>query len=246
MSPRIGICGITGKLGQEIVDALKPTLPAGGYTRNPDLLTAGMTNDLTKLYELSDVILDVSHPTLTQKICETIPKGKYLVIGTTGLSEAIWDLIAQTAQRVPVLYSANFSVAMTVLTHISGLIARHLPDYMIDITDMHHSDKRDAPSGAAQELARVMASARQWSRQHIKTTLLHDPRDPDTIHIGSHRAGGIPGTHTVYFSSSQEQLTIAHQAFSRRAFAEGAILAAQWIQKQPLGLYSMANVLGMS
>lgn len=163
-----------------------------------------------------------------------------LVCGTTGLTAEDMKTLKRYARSNAVVYDANMSVGITVLKQV--LSATHAmlgSDFDAEIVESHHRNKRDAPSGTALALAREIAGADETVVGRGRRRV----RERGGVHIHSVRAGGIPGDHSIVFSSEEEVLTLSHRALTRVVFARGALRAARFLASRSSGLYSMKNVL---
>jgi 4-hydroxy-tetrahydrodipicolinate reductase len=175
--------------------------------------------------------------------------GARAVIGTTGFSAAQREEIAALARRAPIMLAPNMSVAVTLAFKLLPIMARALgEDYDVEITEIHHRFKKDAPSGTAVRMAELVAEA--LGRDLDKTGVygregLPGERTRQEIGVMSLRSGDVVGEHTVSFGTLGERLELTHRAHSRDTFARGALRAARWVAGQPPGLYSMADVLGL-
>jgi 4-hydroxy-tetrahydrodipicolinate reductase len=153
------------------------------------------------------------------------------VIGTTGHSNEQRGTIEETARSLPIVFASNFSIGVNVLFWLTRKAAERLgSDFDAEIIETHHEMKKDAPSGTANTLAEILKTSRKISVE---------------IPIESVREGEVVGEHTVIFSGPAERLELTHRAANREIFARGALRAAEWIIGQPLGLYSMQDVLGL-
>ena len=176
--------------------------------------------------------------------------GARAVIGTTGFSAAQREEIAALARRAPIMLAPNMSVAVTLAFKLLPIMARALgEDYDVEITEIHHRFKKDAPSGTAVRMAELVAEA--LGRDLDKTGVygregLPGERTRQEIGVMSLRSGDVVGEHTVSFGTLGERLELTHRAHSRDTFARGALRAARWVAGQPPGLYSMADVLGLA
>jgi 4-hydroxy-tetrahydrodipicolinate reductase len=176
--------------------------------------------------------------------------GARAVIGTTGFSPAQRTEIAALAQHAAIMQSPNMSVAVTLAFKLLPIMARALgDDYDVEITEIHHRFKKDAPSGTAVRMAELVAEA--LGRDLAKVGVygregLPGERSPQEIGVMSLRSGDVVGEHTVSFGSLGERLELTHRAHSRDTFARGALRAARWVASRPPGLYSMADVLGLA
>jgi 4-hydroxy-tetrahydrodipicolinate reductase len=172
-----------------------------------------------------------------------------MVIGTTGHSKEDRTRIEAFSARIPMVLSSNYSTGVNTLFWLTRKAAEILgPDFDLEIVEMHHRLKRDAPSGTAKTLAEILAAVR---RQQLDKVLRHGrsgivgERTATEIGMHSVRGGDVVGDHTVIFAGPGERVELTHKASSRETFANGALRAAQWVVKQPPGLYDMQNVLGL-
>lgn len=175
--------------------------------------------------------------------------GVPLISGTTGLDAGARAALAEAARHIPVLHAANMSVGVSVLTALVEQAARALgPGFDVEIAELHHRHKRDAPSGTALRLGEAVAEGRG---QHLADHAIHaregqtGPRPAGGIGFAVLRGGEVVGEHTVHFLGDGERLELAHRAESRNNFAQGALRAARWLPGQPPGLYGMRDVLGL-
>ena len=177
------------------------------------------------------MVIDFSLAEATESVCRACAaKGKPLVLGTTGHSAAQKSAIDSAAAKIPLVSAANFSVGVNVLFALTRYATELLgKDFDIEVIELHHRTKKDAPSGTARRLIEI----------------LQEQRDRNQIPAHSIRAGDIVGEHTVLFAGPGERLELTHRAASRETFAVGALRAARWVVDQPAGLYSMQDVLGL-
>jgi 4-hydroxy-tetrahydrodipicolinate reductase len=196
------------------------------------------------------VLVEFSAPEATLghlRLCAE--RGGRAVIGTTGFSPAQRQEIASLAARVPIMLASNMSVGVTVALKLLPLMAKALgEDYDVEISEIHHRFKKDAPSGTALSMAEVVAAA--LGRDLAKVAVhgrqgLPGERTRSEIGVLSLRSGDVVGEHTVSFGSLGERVELTHRAHSRDTFARGALRAVRWIADRPPGLYSMADVLGL-
>ena len=176
--------------------------------------------------------------------------GAALVIGTTGFDDELKSKVEAAAEKIPIIYGTNMSVGMNVLFALVGKAAKMLgDDYDIEIVEQHHKFKKDAPSGSAITLAEKICEA---TGRDVKKSLVFGREGQDALRqegqIGIHavRAGGIAGRHQVIYSNAGETVSLGHIAHGREGFAQGALRAAQWLIDKEAGLYTMADVLGIS
>ncbi|HEY0136833.1 MAG TPA: 4-hydroxy-tetrahydrodipicolinate reductase [Nannocystis sp.] len=200
----------------------------------------------------SSVVVDFSLAQATEaNVRKCADAGVPLILGTTGLQKTTRELLRAAAKDIPIVSAANFSVGVTLLTKIAGLVAQSLGEqWDAEILEIHHSHKRDAPSGTALRIAKAVAKA---TGRDLETALRSDradaharPREAGEIGISAIRGGDSVGEHTLMFLTDGERLELTHRATDRAIFARGALRAAQWVVDQPPGLYSMADVLGLS
>jgi 4-hydroxy-tetrahydrodipicolinate reductase len=193
------------------------------------------------------VVIDFSLPEGTAELVERAGD-QALVVGTTGLSPATESALRAHAARAPTLVASNFSTGVNVLMALVGQAAAALPDYDIEIVEMHHRHKRDAPSGTALALGRAAAAARGVD---LDAVAAHGrsgetgERPVGQIAFHALRGGGVIGDHSVYLAGPAERVLLGHAATTRAAFALGALRAARWIADQPPGWYTMRDVLGI-
>jgi len=217
------------------------------FTVEKDVL---VTNNTKTLLEESDVVIDFTLPEGTEKLLETALGGypTPLVIGTTGLSEHQRNLMEDAAQYMPILYATNMSLGVAILNKLAALASEALSDFDAEIVEMHHRYKKDAPSGTALTLAEHVARARGLDLDKVRVSGRDGnigERTKDEIAVMALRGGDIVGRHTVGFYNDGEFIELNHTATSRDTFAKGAIKAAKWLVKQPNGLYSINDCLGI-
>jgi len=200
--------------------------------------------------ENADVVIDFTTPEVTlYNIERACAIGRPMVIGTTGLSKEGEEKIRKCAERIPCVFSPNMSVGVNLIFRILRDMAKVLGDeYDVEIVEAHHRHKKDAPSGTAMQMARILADAlgRDLSKvgRFCRYGMIGD-REKKEICIQSLRAGDIIGDHTVLFGGMGERIEITHRAHSRDNFARGAVRAAMWVINQRPGLYDMMDVLGL-
>ncbi len=172
--------------------------------------------------------------------------GKRIILGTTGFTDEQNKKIRTVVEnKVPAVFSPNYSVGVNVLFKLAEVLKSFPQDYHFSISEIHHTAKKDAPSGTALKLGAIVSDIRGY------TTTVHGRegtslRKPEELEIVAMRAGGVPGIHDLIVAGPYEMLRIEHTAFSRNVFAQGAVYAAEWLSKQTApGIYSMATVLGL-
>ena len=240
---RIGIIGSAGRMGQAIAEVLEASAHefAGG-------VDAG--GNVANLAESSDALVDFSAPSaLEANLHAAIGAGIPLVIGTTGLGDTHHTAIDNAARAVPVLQTGNTSLGVTLLAHLVKQAASKLgPDWDIEIVEMHHRHKVDAPSGTALLLGEAAAKGRRIDLS-ANTESGRDghtgARKVGAIGFAALRGGSVAGEHSVILAGEQERLTLSHSAENRLIFARGAIRAAEWLIGKPAGRYTMDDVLDL-
>ena len=247
---KIGLLGALGRMGQAIA-ATAPELGAeiaGGIDKDGAVI--GSHGDAKALAAASDVLIDFSSPSALQAhLHAAVAAGCPIVIGTTGLGEDHHRAIDAAAAKVAVLQSANTSLGVNLLSHLVQQAASRLgPDWDIEILEMHHRHKVDAPSGTALLLGAAAAAGRKGNAKDLNRLdrmAVTKAREPGTIGYASLRGGSVAGDHVVIFASDEERLELGHRAENRRIFARGALHAALWLAGKPAGRYAMRDVLGL-
>jgi 4-hydroxy-tetrahydrodipicolinate reductase len=240
---RVLLLGAKGRMGQAIAAAASK---AGAE------IVAGLDlgDDLAAHVNSCDVVIDFSHPNASSELSRICREAKKpAVIGTTGHSKEERAAIEALAVSVPVVLSPNFSVGVNALFWLTRKAAQMLgDDFDLEITEMHHRLKKDAPSGTAKKLAEILCEVRglDYAKnvRHGREGLVGE-RPAKEIGMQSLRGGDVVGDHTVIFAGAGERLELSHKAASRETFALGALRAARWIVNKPPGLYSMEDVLGL-
>lgn len=197
----------------------------------------------------ADVVIDFTAPAASvQHARACAARGVGLVVGTTGLSPEQKAELAAAAKRIPLLLAPNMSVGVNVLFRLVGEAARALGSgYEVEIVEMHHRMKRDAPSGTALRLAEVAAKALDLDARAAAVYERHGDtgaRKGGSIGLQALRGGDVVGDHTVYFLADGERLELTHRATSRDNFARGAVRAARFVARNKPGLYDMQDALG--
>ena len=262
---KIGITGITGKMGQIVAKEVLANelldLSSALARPNSDLvgkdvgefLNIGktgiiITDSLEKLFDKSDVVIDFSSKQLTME-CARIAseKHKTLISGTTGLTEEDLNKIKEYAKNTQILWSSNMSLGVNVLLNLVEETASILRnDYDVDILDIHHRLKKDAPSGTAVSLGKAIAKGKGWDFNSSFTNERNGLRPDGKIGYSVVRAGDSAGEHRVMFSGINETLELSHKSTSRIIFVKGAIRATFWINGKPNGFYTMQDVLKLN
>jgi len=238
------ITGSKGRMGRALLacSAHDPELQVVGQIDQGD--------DLGSVIGQADVVIDFSSHSATPGIAVLCARhNKAMVIGTTGHSDEGKSQIADFKSKIPIVLSSNFSMGVNTLFWLTRKAAEILgAGYDLEIVEMHHRLKRDAPSGTARTLAEILAEVR---KQQLDKAVRHGragivgERTAEEIGVHSVRGGDVIGDHTVIFATSGERLELTHKASNRETFAQGALRAAKWVRSQPAGLYDMQDVLGL-
>ena len=253
---RIGIFGAAGRMGRAIVEAAAQAglMISGGTDNAPEgreiLPGLPIGTDPRAVAEMSDILIDFSVPgALSAHLDACIAARKPIVIGTTGLEPVHHDLIDRAAALIPVLQTGNTSLGVNLLAALVEQAAARLgDDWDIEIVEMHHRHKVDAPSGTALLLGEAAARGRGIALdQHSERGRdgITGARAPGAIGFASLRGGSVAGDHQVILAAEGERIEIGHRAESRAIFARGAVRAAHWLAGQPPGRYDMKSVLGL-
>jgi 4-hydroxy-tetrahydrodipicolinate reductase len=222
---RVAVAG-AGRMGKAIargLDAQADMSLVGNWRRG---------DDLDALVRKADVVIDFSLPEATAEVVAAVLRhDKPLVCGVSGLDERQLARIKEAAAILPVVYDRNMSLGIAVLDRVVRDAAASLGmDFEVDISDVHHVHKVDAPSGTALKLGEAIAAAR-------------GEQGTGSVRFSSERRGEVPGDHDVVLSSPTEKLTFGHSVATRQVFADGALRAARWVIGRPAGLYRMGDVL---
>jgi 4-hydroxy-tetrahydrodipicolinate reductase len=266
---RIGVLGCAGRMGRAVIGqvlAAEGCTLSGGVDRphhpalGQDLGTlagvdpVGMTvsDDAAALIENADVVIEFSAPDATAAhVALAAACGAGHVIGTTGLSEAQEQAIRAAARRTAIMRAANMSLGVNLLLDLTERVARALgPEaFDIEVLEMHHRHKVDAPSGTALALGQAAARGRGVDLTEVADRGrdgLTGARKTGAIGFAALRGGDVVGDHVVIFAGTGERIELAHRATDRRIYAQGAVTAARWLDGRPPGLYGMADVLGLA
>ena len=265
---KLSIIGATGRMGQMLVRAamekndfdLVGLLEVEGHnligTKGNELFPElkkdlFFSDSLEEILEISDVIIDFSNPKNSVDVAVKAAKFKVVdVIGTTGFSKSQLKQIEKASKNTTLIRAGNMSLGVNILTGVTEKIAEALDDdFDIEIVEMHHNKKIDAPSGTALMLGDAVANAKRQTLDSLKDGQrdgIIGPRKKGKIGFSVIRGGDIVGNHSVIFAGQGEQITITHNATDRMIFARGAIKAAKWGMTAPNGEYSMKDVLKLN
>lgn len=268
MPRRVLVTGVTGRMGAAVLRAVRSdvrfllvggTVRAGRGLAGQDAGTvAGLGALGARVFEDAseasaearpEVVIDFSSPDFTAEWADLCAKsGAALVVGTTGLSAAVRETLDRAARSAPVVLSPNMSVGINVLLDVASHLVRVLGDsWDVEVLELHHRQKRDAPSGTALRLAEALARAAGRDAASFRLARAGEvgPRTSGEIGLQTLRGGDVVGEHTVFFLTDGERIEVTHRATSREQFARGAVRAAAWATAQEPGLYSMRDVLGL-
>jgi 4-hydroxy-tetrahydrodipicolinate reductase len=258
MSIRIAIAGIAGRMGQALVSSAGADVAIAGGSERPGSPALGVapggwtvSDSAAKAAQAADVWIDFTTPTASLDALEQLKLTavKAAVVGTTGLSAAEEQQIAEHAKRIAIVRDRNFSLGVNLMIGLVEQVAARLgEDWDIEITESHHRRKVDAPSGTALMIGEAAARGRGAPLNDLRVPP-HDgqtgARKTGAVGFSVIRGGGIIGDHEAAFISDEEILSISHRALDRAIFAKGAIAAAKWAAGQKPGLYTMWDVLGL-
>jgi 4-hydroxy-tetrahydrodipicolinate reductase len=254
---KIGIGGALGRMGRAVTALAllrEGVVLAGRFDRPGETQGDDSRPTLSAIHEVlaaSDVVIDFSTGTASATLARAAAArgGPALVIGATGLDAGEEGAVAEAARAIPIVKSGNYSLGVNVLAGLVEQAARRLPPEVwdIEVLEVHHRRKVDAPSGTALLLAQAAARGRGRGLDDIALpprTGITGPRAEGAIGFASLRGGGVVGDHSVIFAAEEESLTLSHSARDRGLFARGALEAALWVAGKPPGLYDMIDVLG--
>ena len=234
------VCGANGAMGQLVQKSLKGQ--AAGLVSLDGL--GGVPKTFGELGNVNaDVIIDFSHHSAIAGVMDYAVANKIaVVVGTTGHTEAEKALIYKAAEQIPVFFSGNMSLGIAVLCRLAKQAAAALPDADIEILEVHHNRKVDAPSGTAKMLYEAVKEARPQATAHCGRAG-EGKRTPDEVGISSLRMGNVVGIHEVHICTNNQTLTLRHEAHDRGMFADGAVEAAEFLVGKAPGLYNMTGLL---
>jgi 4-hydroxy-tetrahydrodipicolinate reductase len=251
---KIAVCGAAGRMGSAIraLALADKDVRLAGLVESKGHKLSGKTldgvavvDDVRAVLSGADVVIDFTHADAALKTAAAVAGArKALVLGTTGiLGKAREELKA--VKGIPVVWSANMSVSGNVLFDLAERLSGLLPDYDVEIAEVHHNQKKDAPSGTAQRLAEGVARARKSHNFVYGREGQTGARGSGEIGVHALRGGDVVGDHTVYFFGKGERIELVHRVTARDAFAHGALVAAKWAAGRKPGLYDMRDVLGL-
>jgi 4-hydroxy-tetrahydrodipicolinate reductase len=262
---KLCVAGATGKMGSAVLrEAASKGFQIAGAIEAPDNACVGKSlrelgicdsdtriagsDDINEAVKDADVYITFTTPAAEVLNIPAVARlGKRIVLGTTGFTEEQTRQVRDAVtNRVPAVFSPNFALGVNVLFKLAQTLKSFPPEYNFSISEIHHTGKKDAPSGTAKKLGEIIADIRGYS------IIIHgregiSPRKPEELEISALRAGGVPGIHDLIVAGPYEMLRIEHVAFSRSVFAQGAVYAAEWISKQSEPkIFSMEDILSFS
>lgn len=246
---KIGVTGYNGRMGRVITEQVmadKSVELSHAYCRiGPD--APNFTDDVATLFADSNVVIDFTKP---EAMKTHLPMARQyqvpMVIGSTGLSAEHKALFNEYARDVPIVYAPNMSVGINImLSLIEKAAALHGESYDVEISELHHRHKADAPSGTAIALGESVQKGRGLAVDSSGFKCRTAAHIPGEIGFAVMRGGEVTGDHSVHFIGDEEIMTITHRALNTKMYATGAIKAAKWITGKEPGLYNMRDVLGI-
>ncbi len=235
------LCGANGAMGQLLQQRLSDELVAKVSLDGEN----GVPRTFQELGEVdADVIVDFSHHSAVAEVLDYAKKmGCAVVIGTTGHTEEEKELIFRAAEQIPVFYAGNMSLGVAVLCKMAKQTAAYFPEADIEIVEIHHTRKVDAPSGTAHMIFDAIREVRPNAYENCGR-VGEGKRQKDEIGISSLRMGGIVGIHEVHICTPSPTITLRHEARDRGMFADGAVDAARFVTGKAPGRYNMSDLMG--
>ncbi|MDA7915732.1 4-hydroxy-tetrahydrodipicolinate reductase [Verrucomicrobia bacterium] len=241
---KVVICGSKGRMGQMLIECAS-RMDGIEFVTGVDI-----GESLADVIDSCDVVIDFSVHLMTYDVaCICAEHGKALVIGTTGHEDDARARILAFQEKIPIVWASNFSTGVNTLFWLTKKAAEILgPDFDLEVVEMHHHHKVDAPSGTARTLGEILCKVRdlQYNEdiKHGRSGIV-GARNKSEIGMHSLRGGDVVGDHTVIYAQDGERVELTHKASSRATFANGALRAAMWATNKEAGLYDMQNVLGL-
>ena len=244
MALKVLINGARGRMGQMLIACARNE---AGLEISAQV---DVGDDFAAALAQCDAVIDFSHhSTVEPVLARCVEAKKTLVIGTTGHTDAQVAAIRHSAAHIPLVFAPNYSIGVNTLFWLTRKAAEILgPGFDLEVVEMHHRLKKDAPSGTAKKLAEILAEVRELQYnddvRHGRHGIVGERTDTE---IGMHaiRGGDVVGDHTVIYAAQGERVELTHKASSRETFAHGALRAAVWAHGKPAGLYDMQDVLGL-
>ena len=258
---KVGVVGCLGRMGQAIVEAVgtedNAEVSAGSeVSTHPGVgsalpgSTVSVGDSAKAVFEASDVVIDFTPPGNTAAHAALAAEtGTSLVVGTTGLSDLDEAALDEASKATVIIQAGNYSLGVNLLKALTKQVASKLgTDWDIEIVEMHHKHKVDAPSGTAVMLGESAAEGRGKTLSELRADVregITGEREEGSIGFAALRGGSVIGEHDVIFASPSERITLSHKAENRNLFADGAVRAALWTKDAQTGRYSMMDVLGL-
>ena len=253
---KVGVFGANGRVGKLLLENLKEAQDMSlssvyvrselNFSVDPSVL---ITTDLKSFLNACDLVIDFSLPDACEALLEAaMLTPKPLVIGTTGLNTHQLNLLKEATLKMPILYATNMSLGVALLNNLVEQASAALKGFDIEIVEMHHKHKKDAPSGTALTLGEHAAHGRGLSLDKVRVSGRDGnigERSEDEIAVMALRGGDIVGRHTVGFYNDGEFIELNHTATSRSTFSKGALRAGEWLADKEPGLYSIKDCLGL-
>lgn len=264
---RVGITGAAGRMGRMLLQAVLDTTDGSvvlhGAVEHDGSAAIGqdagvlagrppcgitVSDDSVQLFATADAVVDFTRPEASVRFSALAAQGKTIhVVGTTGFSAEDLAALGRAARHTPIIQSYNMSLGVNLLAALVRQAARALdPAWDIEVVEMHHRHKIDAPSGTAILLGRAAAEGRAVDFDAVKAIDRDGKRSEGAIGFATLRGGDVVGEHAVILAGTGERIELAHRATDRGIFARGALCAALWGRGRPPGLYSMTDVLGLT
>lgn len=248
---RVVVVGAGGRMGRKVAKLLAahPRLMlSAALERQPGPIAecgdALITDDPAQALASAQVVIDFAAPPATTSLGPLCAeRGVAYLVASTGLGAPEQAAIDAAAKRVPVLQAANLSLGVNVLLELVERATQRLRGFEVEILELHHRHKRDAPSGTALALGKAVERGRGAVKPMMGRAGVGEPRAADELGYAAVRGGEVAGEHTVYLFGDDERLELTHRATSPDIFAHGAVTAAAWLAGKPAGRYTMADVL---
>ncbi len=256
---KVIICGAKGRMGERLIELAmqdKELKLAGGIEAEGHSLLGlkisedvSLTDNLRSVIKNGEVVIDFTNPKSCIEHARIVAnENKKMVIGTTGFSSGELEELKDIIKDIPCVLAPNMSKGVNLLFKLVGEVAKALSNYDVEILEIHHNKKKDAPSGTANRIAEIIARDLKSDVNKVKVCGregMLGARKKEEIGVHSVRAGDVVGEHTVFFAGEGERIELIHRAHSRDAFASGALFAAKWLIDKPKGLYNMEDVLDL-
>jgi 4-hydroxy-tetrahydrodipicolinate reductase len=250
---RILLSGFNGAMGREVIKLAETGYQEAQIAAGVDINAAGTETfagqavPVARSFEEAstdvDVIVDFSHHSLTSDLVKfAVDHGIRLVLATTGQTDEEKAMIREAGRKIPLFFTANYSMGIAILIELAKKTASLMPDAEVEIVEVHHDRKIDAPSGTALAIAEGVKEVRPGSEIVCGRSGMKK-REHSDIGVSSVRIGNVVGIHEVLIGTNNQTISLKHEAHSRALFAEGALSAAAWLMKQPAGLYDMNDLI---